>query len=382
MNEPPPFPPPPPPPPRPRGGSTVSRVLFSLSLMLNLLIVGAFCGGLYLFGGFSDDESTRPLTEHHRRGKKSAANKIAIVRIEGVLMEGMLRFAERQLEQAARDDKVKAVVLRINSPGGTITASDDLYQLILHLRDGDSEQQRPAKPLVVSMGSLAASGGYYIAVPGQVIYAERSTITGSIGVFAAFPNFKGLATKIGVSMDVIKKGDLKAAGSPFQEPKPQEEEMWQGMVDHAYRQFEQVIEDNRPQLKGKLEEIVTNEKRSTTVTLSDGKTEKRAFQYVRRCADGGVFTADRARELGLIDKVGYLDEAIKEARDLAALGDEYEAITYEAPFRLSELILGTKAAPPTLAIEPEGLAEAATPRLWYLAPQSELAGIFQAYRRR
>jgi protease-4 len=292
----------------------------------------------------------------------------------------MLGFVERQIEQAAQDSKVKAVVLRINSPGGSITASDDLYQRLVQLRDGDGERDRPSRPMVVSMGSLAASGGYYIAVPGQVLYAERSSITGSIGVFAAFPNLTGLAQKVGVDLEVVARGALKRAGSPFHQMKPEERAMWEDLVEHGYRQFKQVIENNRPALKGKLEEPVVNEMRTATGPKTEA-TLGQKFHYVRRRADGGIFTADQARTLGLIDKLGYLEDAIKEARDLAQL-TEYQAFTYEKPFNISELLLGSKAVPPNLALDPSCLAEGALPRLWYLAPQSELAGVLQACSRR
>src|SRR5262249_11470813 len=156
-------------------------------------------------------------------------------------------------EAAASDSHVKAVVLRINSPGGTITGSDDLHRRLTELRDGTNPRQKGGKkPLVVSMGSLAASGGYYVAMPAEDIAAERTTITGSIGVYAAFPNISGFAKEHKFGMNVVKAGAIKDSGSMFKDMTAQERQLWQDMVDHAYKQFTQVVEQGRPNLKGKM----------------------------------------------------------------------------------------------------------------------------------
>src|SRR5439155_9136135 len=173
--------------------------------------------------------------------------------------------------RAAGDKHVKAVVVRIESPGGTITASEDLHRRLVHLREGTTPKSQPPgtapnpKPLVVSMGAMAASGGYYIAMPAQSksksgeqpekkLFAERTTITGSIGVYASFPNIAKFAKDHGIEMDMIKAGDVKGSGSLFHEMTPQERQPWEDMVEHAYRQFLDVVEEGRPALKGKLTE--------------------------------------------------------------------------------------------------------------------------------
>jgi protease IV len=298
-----------------------------------------------------------------------------------VLIEGRLDFMEKQIEQAATDDQVKAVVVRIISPGGSITASDAIHRRLSKLRNGDSEKGTKGKPLVVSMGALAASGGYYVAMPAQAIYAERTTLTGSIGVFASFPNVKELGDKIGFKMEVIKAGAVKASGSAFREMTPEDRALWQDMVDHAYAQFKGVVEDGRPQLKGKLEDKVVNEPRTVTVIDKDNQTKTAQVQYVRQLADGGIFTADKAEKLGLIDHIGYVEDAVKDAAGRATLGSNYEVIAYERPKGLAERLLGieekNKPAPAN-ALDPAHLAAGLTPRLWYLAPQSELAGIVSA----
>jgi protease-4 len=364
-----------------------------MSLAINLLVLLAAalaCAGFsFLLGGAGED-ATRALTEHYHSGRKSADDKVAVVRIDGVLMEGLTGFAERQIDQAAADTKVKAVVVRINSPGGSITASDQLHRRLALLRAGDPAKQTPAKPVVVSMASIAASGGYYIAMPAATVYAERTTITGSIGVYAALPDVKGLADKIGVKLTLIKKGDLKASGSPFRDLTPEEHEEWQDMIDHAYDQFKEVVAQGRKgKLKAGLEANVIDEPRKVEVEEEKqgpgGKNEVRrvekTIRYVRKLADGGIYTADKALEFGLIDRVGYLDDAIHDAAGQAGLGDNFKAITYKRPFSLEEVLLGVKAPEPGLELDASGLANGLTPRLWYLAPQAELAGWLQASRR-
>jgi protease-4 len=333
-----------------------------MSLFFNLffavVVTVAVVLAFQLFGG-GDAER---LTEHYHSGKKLAKDKIAVVQIDGVLMEGLNGFAQKQIEQAAADPHVKAVVLRINSPGGSISASDDLHRRLRELRDGSPEKKRGGKPLLASMGSLAASGGYYIAMPAQAVVAERTCITGSIGVYAAFPNVAELGEKVGVKMVVIKRGEVKDSGSPFHPMTEHEREVWQDMVDRAYDQFLEVVEEGRPQLKGKLRDPIP----------APGSKEP------RRRADGGIFTADQALRLGLIDKIGYLDDAVNELRQQAGLGDDCQVITYEKPQTLLGALLGVRAPQPAAELDPGRLAAAATPRLWYLAPQSELAGLLAA----
>jgi protease-4 len=368
--------------PRPR--STARTVFLVLSLLLNgaffLLFVG-LCAGAYVLRESMSDDTPVSLRERHHSGPTTATDKIAILEFEDLLIETRIDFMERQIEQTAKDDQVKAVVVRIVSPGGSITASDAVHRKLTRLRDGDSEKGYKAKPLVVSMGALAASGGYYIAMPAQAIYAERTTMTGSIGVFASFPNVKELSDKIGLKMEVFKAGAVKTAGSPFHDMKPEERVMWQDMINHAYTQFKTVVEEGRPQLKGKLEDKVIDEPRQITVTDKDNQTKSIDVQFVRQRADGGLFTADKALEFGLVDHIGFLDDALKDAKARAGTGREYEVITYERPRTLFGRLLGVEdksSPPPANVLDSAHLTAALTPRLWYLAPQSELAGIAAA----
>jgi protease-4 len=322
------------------------------------------------FGNLFTDSDTH-VVERYYSGKSLANDKIAVIHIDGVLYEGAMTFAQKEIDKAARDNAVKAVVIEINSPGGSITASDDLHRRLIQMRNGDPDKKTQPKTVVVSMSSVAASGGYYIAMPAQTILAQRTTITGSIGVYAALPNVSELGNKIGFRMETIRAGEVKDSGSPFRDMSAKERQLWQDMVDHAYLEFVHVVEQGRPQLKGKLQEDIAINK---TVPVRDAKEMQKSFKMTRYRADGGIFTADEALKYGLIDQIGYLDDAIKVAKQAAGLGDDYKAISYERPASLLGTLLSSRVQPPQLAFQAGQLAAGALPRLWYLAPQSELAG--------
>jgi protease-4 len=380
-----PFGPPPPyPPPPPRSpvgalfswlGGVVRGLWTVVNLLLLVLVLVIFFA---LLGGLGRGEELR---ERFYGGNAAAPGKIAVIRVEGVLFEGLTKYAVQQINQAAADDQVKAVVLRVVSPGGTITASDDLHQRLGELRSGKNPRHPGSpKPIIVSMGSIAASGGYYIAMinsdPPTIVLAEPTTITGSIGVYASFPNVEKLADKIGVELTTLKAGDLKTSGSPFHGMRDEERQTWQHMVDRAYLRFLDVVaEGRRPQLtRDKLQEdIVLKE----TLPVRAGQQREKHVDYRRYRADGGIFTADQALQFQLVDRIGYLNDAVREAAKLAGL-DQYQAITYDRPRTLFGSLLGVEAAGPSPGVGADGLASAAAPRLWYLAPQHELTGMLTA----
>lgn len=368
-----------PPPRRPRTSLLVVLfrsfflIVFAVSVGLNFIFMASRMN--------FDDGGSSTLYERFHSGDKTAKDKVAILRLDGVLMEGATAYAQKQIEKAARDRHVKAIILRINSPGGTITASDDLHKRLTDLHENLTPEQKCGKvKMVVSMGSMAASGGYYIAMPGDYLMAERTSITGSIGVYASFPNIAELAGKHGVKMNTIKAGDVKDSGSMFHEMSPEERLLWQNMVDHAYLQFIGVVEHGRPNLKGKLQQDITIDE---TVPVRSEKQREKHLQYTRYRADGGIFTADQAKKYGLIDEIGYLDDAIKQAKRLADPGnperDDYQVVQYDRPsLGLLGSLLNEQAEDSSLKLDPKRLAQGATPRLWFLAPQSELAGFMAA----
>jgi protease-4 len=375
------------PPPRPSLIGTFFRVVFVLVILASLGLNAILLIGLIMAGALSSSSGLgdeRHLSERFHSGQKNATDKIAIIHVDGVIMEGLIGFPRKQIESAAADDHVKAVVVRINSPGGSITASDDLHRRLTELRDGNPAKNAHAKPLVVSMGSLAASGGYYIAMPAKTLIAERTTITGSIGVYASFPNIAEFAKKHGVRMDIIKKGEVKASGNMFQVMTAEERHLWQDMIDHAYQEFLTVVKEGRGEkLKYPLQAEIKEEHQKIPDVDADGQVVKENGQtkmvdYVRRLADGGIYTSDKAKKYGLIDDVGYLDDAVAEARKQAGLGTNVRVITYEKPLTLMSLLTGTEASQPGVKLDLNQLANSAMPRLWYLAPQSGLSGFLAA----
>jgi protease-4 len=365
-------------PPRPAGSALLAWMFRSLLLFVLAISLGfnflSFCLNPTSLGDLGDAAS---LPEKFHSGKSTARDKIAIVKLDGVIMDGMLGYVHKQIEQAVADENVKAVVFQINSPGGSVTASEDLHHRLEDLKAGKSQLHQKtngSKKLVVSMGAIAASGGYYIAVPADKIVAEKTTITGSIGVYIPMLDIHEFSQKNGFTTHYIKQGDMKASGSMFNEMTPQERYMWQESVDHSYDRFIEVVETGRPQLKDKLrrEHPVVNKK----IPGKDGKE----VDYVRYLADGGIYSSDDALKYQLIDQVGYLEDAIQTAKAQAGLTD-YKAITYEKQPTLMNALFGTNvSASPPAKFDPASLAAAATPRMWYLAPQSELAGILAALK--
>ncbi len=352
---------------------------FAVSLILNIaagFLIILLCLGLLSLRAGLNTEPTDHLSEKHIAGSASASDKIAVVRIEGVIVEGFLDFAKKEIEQAAKDDRVKAVVLRVNSPGGSITASEELHRQIVRLRDGDKTNDWSPKPLVVSMGSITASGAYYISVPAATLFAETTTITGSIGVYLSLPNVVGLGQKIGVSVNTIKAGEIKDSGSPFAEMTAKERQVFKDMVDAAYDRFLDIVEQGR---KPKLTRQKLLERFKVTPLRPDPEADpKPAAPYQRYRADGGVYTAAKAKELALIDDVGTLEDAIKAAAQAAGI-TSYNAVRYEKPRTLVDMILNARgAAAPPSALDTERIRAALTPRMWYLAPGYEAAGLLSA----
>jgi protease IV len=345
----------------------IGTLVIVASFLLNIVLLVA----LIFAAGMRGEEAN--VREAHYSGTRNAADKVAIVRIDGIILEGTVGFVRKQIEQAAKDAAVKAVVLRINSPGGSVTASDNLHHRLIKLRDGEADKQRNPKPLVVSMGSLAASGGYYIAMPAKTLLAERTSMTGSIGVYAAFPNVAEMGNKIGFTMNIIKAGAVKDSGSPFQVMSDKERLLFQDTVDRMYLQFLRVVEDGRPRLKGKLQEdIAINE----TLPVRAEKSSTQQLKFNRYRADGGIFTAEEAKTYGLIDQIGYLDDAVKLASQAAGISGNYKAVSYEKPHSYLGALFDGQEDSIESTFDRGRLAEAAVPQFWYLAPQSELAGIF------
>lgn len=373
-----------PPPPPPARGNPLLGCGFAVSLVLNVLaivVIVLLCMGYSMLSmgaaGLADSSGNLLVPESRVMGKASAKSKVAVISIEGAIVEGLLGFVHREIDQAARDKDVKAVVVRINSPGGSVTASEDLHHRLLLLRDGDPEKKTDPKLLVASMGSIAASGGYYVAMPASTVFAERSTLTGSIGVYVSFPTVVGLAEKYGFGMNLIKQGEIKDSGSAFKELSTKEKQVWQDLVDTSYDQFLDVVAQGR--LKKLTRQDLIAPVTVKPINAGPPKPDKeRAGPYQRYRADGGVWTAEKALELQLVDHLGPLEDAIKAAHDAANLGEDYKAIRYERPRTVLDTLLGNKAVQPGSLLEAGRLRAALMPRMWYLASGFDLAGFLAA----
>lgn len=268
----------------------------------------------------------RPLDEETVDGTGSA--KILLLDLSGLLQEDtpslslttppprvpLLARVREELSRAEKDDKVRAMVVRINSPGGTITASDVIYREIREFK------ARRKIPVVAAMMDVGASGGYYAALAADQIFAHPTTITGSIGVIMITVNAQGLLEKIGVAPLAIKSGALKDAGSPFRGLTPEERAVFQSVIDDMYGRFVRLVAESR-----KIPEA-----------------------QVRSFADGRIYTAEQARSLGLVDRVGYLDEAVAAARTAAGL-TEARVVMYHRPREYRDNIYS--GAPPTVGAD-------------------------------
>jgi protease-4 len=223
----------------------------------------------------------------HLRGREAGlmfGDKVGVLEVKGVIADVQPTIEE--LAKFRKDGSVKAVVVRIESPGGGVSPSQELYQEI--------RRTVREKPVVVSMGSVAASGGYYIACAAQKIYANPGTITGSIGVILQFTNFEELLRKIGFRMEVVKSGPYKDVGNPGREMTAEEKAYLQNMVDNVHQQF---VRD-----------------------VARGRRMK--IDKVQQVADGRIFTGEQAMELGLVDELGNLKDAINAAAKMAAIEGE------------------------------------------------------------
>ncbi|OEH91817.1 signal peptide peptidase SppA [Bacillus solimangrovi] len=208
----------------------------------------------------------------------------------------------KMIEKAGEDDSVKGVILRVNSPGGGVAESAEIHHKLTTFKEEHN------KPLYVSMGSIAASGGYYIATPADKIFASAETLTGSLGVIMQGMNYSELAEKLGVEIQTVKSGQYKDLLSPYREMSEQEREILQSMVNNSYQGFVNVIAEGRDLTK----------------------------QEVREIADGRIYDGRQALELNLIDQYGYFDDVVDAMKNDEELGD-VKVVQYTDDFSFGSL---------------------------------------------
>jgi protease-4 len=247
----------------------ILAVLAVIAILFTLVLVSVLGGS---------DERTEVITS-------GSGEKIAVVDIKGVINSS--DEVVRQLKKYRGMSSVKAILLRIDSPGGGVVASQEMYEEVRKTRDAGT-------PVVVSMGSLAASGGYYVACGASRIVANRGTLTGSIGVIAEFLQLQELLGKIGVEFKTIKSGKLKDSGTQTRKMTEEEQKYFQGLMDDVHRQFIGVVERERH--------------------LGAART--------RALADGRVYTGEQALPLGLVDTLGTYEDAVRIAAAMAGIDGE------------------------------------------------------------
>ena len=232
----------------------------------------------------------------------SSEDRIALIRVEGVIMDSQTTVAE--LKRFSESPSIKAIVLRIDTPGGGVVPSQEIYDAVKRVRNKSN------KAVIASMGSVAASGGYYIAAATDRIVANPGTLTGSIGVIMETANVEGLLQKIGVEGVVIKSGKFKDVGSPLRKMSSEERGFLQGVMDDVHRQFIEAVAEGR-------------------------SLELRTAQAL---ADGRIFTGRQAKEVKLVDELGDLDDAIQLAADVVGIQGEPKIVEPRRRFSLREML--------------------------------------------
>lgn len=274
------------------------RSISIVAAVIVLFLIGCEAPRIRIFPRHSD-----PLREYTLEGTEKG--KLIVIPIRGMISDAprkqligtrpsMLQEIVSQLRKAENDPDVKAVLLKIDSPGGSVIASDLIYNEIMAFK------QRKKVKIVAAMMGVAASGGYYIALPADFIMAHPTTVTGSVGVLFLSPNVSGLLEKIGVDVNVSKTGKNKDMGSPFRQVTGEEQEIIQGIIDRLGAQFLDRIAEHRKLEPNKLKEI----------------------------SSARIYLADDALQLGMIDSIGYLDEAVIQAKKLADLPEDARVVVY------------------------------------------------------
>ncbi len=335
-----------PPPKEPRRGggwrqtlfiAFVSPIISGFILVIVVLVFASVYGGGVGEPTVGRDEEPA-LTEVWSCG--SGSNLVARIPIKGLLVEddngglfskrGPIFLALRQIRAASVNTRIKAIILEIDSPGGSVTACDLIYRALMEFKSSEDDRL-----VIALLGDIAASGGYYIAVAADHIVAHPTTITGSIGVIITKLNIEGLAAKYGFNLETVKSGANKDLLSPFRTlSEPQRIEL-QKVVDEMHERFVSLIAKGRPDL---------------------------SVEDVKKIADGSIFTATRALdELKLVDQIGYWADALAKTREL--LGEkELKVIRYQEPFSLSSLLSASE----TRGISPRSLMEAARTRVMFV----------------
>ncbi len=320
------------PPNPPRSGGRGWMILsIVLAVLLVLMLGGQVLAGLVigtLYQGAPKERMKEVVVE-----ESQSAHKLAMIEISGIIFSGrnregrsMVGSIEEQLDLAASDPNVRGVILRVNSPGGEVMASDRIYHLI------DDFQKETGKPVVAAMESVAASGGYYISVPCDWIVANPLTITGSIGVIMNTYNYRELMNKVGIKPMVFKSGkfkDMLRGSKKESEILPESKEMIQDLVEQTFQRFKEVIAEGR----------------QTTWKEHENDGARQLVEDWEQYADGRILSGELAYKHGFVDELGHFDTSVERAKKLAGIADA-KVVRYRPPWSLSDVlpILGNSSA--------------------------------------
>ena len=265
--------------------------------ILSIIILIGFGSMLFIYLIFSQssDENVEYIS--------GVGEKIAVVELKGVIVES--ENIVKQFKKYQKDKSIKAILLHVESPGGGVVASHEIYESVRQARQN-------GKPIVVSMGSVAASGGYYVSCGANLIVANPGTLTGSIGVISQFLRLDPMLQKVGVEMNTIKSGKYKDAGNPFREMTKEDKIYFQDLMDDVHRQFIDIVEKERKLDHAKLIGF----------------------------ADGRVFTGEQAKKMGLVDSLGTFEDAVKITGRIAGIKGEPSIVKEQKRKTFIEKVFG------------------------------------------
>ncbi len=268
-------------------------------IFISLIVIAILFAGIsFLFLAKSLSTSDK----YYEQSNGNGSGKIAVVNLDFTILSS--ESIVRQFKKYGEDKSIKGIILKVNTPGGGVAASQEMYEIIKKTRDA-------GKPVIVSISSLGASGGYYASCGGTIIVADPGSLVGSIGVIINLMNFKDLAEKIGITETIIKSGELKDAGSPFRELNEKDREYFQNIVDDSFDQFLDVVSKERKIDKEKLK------------------------QY----ANGRVFTGRQGKEIGLVDSLGTYEDAVRIAAGMCGIEGEPVIVREKERLSLAERII-------------------------------------------
>lgn len=315
------------PPKKKKGWRIFWGIIISFSILANLFLLLMLVGVVMFFSAGRQDGFNEEVI-----ATGSHSNKIAIINMNGIIAGDMAEEFTRQIDIAYKDNSVKALIIKIHSPGGTVSASDYIYNEIIKFR------QKTGKPVLAFMQGIAASGGYYTSVACDKIIAEPTTITGSIGVIMSYLVLQDLLNeKLGILPVTVKSGKKKDWPSAFQPPTEEQLQYLQDkLINPAYERFVQLVAEGRPEL---------------------------SLDRTHQLADGSIYYATEALVLKLIDQIGYKDEAIQMASAMANI-ENPQVIEYRKPFSFSDFL--TSSSENKLKINRAAIYEFTSPEMLYL----------------